>query len=486
MASYRTPIYQSLFNPDNFNQSVFFDYTRIVFDNLANVFTSINTFMSDVLINGTLYVHNIQIVDTFLGYNISFFQNITAPIQQQFDSITTGGNVVINSTVSVGQTITLDSSQPARVNNSGTSTNAILNFEIPQGLGGLNAVQPNFSIGTVTSSSTSTPSVTLTGSNIDPVLNFNLKNGIDGINAVQPNFSIGTVTSSSSSSPSVTLTGSNIDPVLNFNLKNGTNGIDGINAVQPNFSIGTVTSSSSSSPSVTLTGSVIDPVLNFNLKNGSDGITPIFSIGDVNTSDSYSFVSISNADLSNPVLNFTLQKGDKGDKGDRGDKGDAGSNGRNGNDGKDADTTALIALTATAVGAAGASGTAATASGVSATASATSATASGISATAAREAADEVNARLYYFEANAVTNTQKCKATLDIINPAYETIVKLSNSEQSEFRRNVQFDENVILRGNITNYQDNSLNIQSINGDINITANNNDNDIILTTNVLLE
>ena len=120
MAGYIITKYQEVFNPDNFNNINFFDISDIVFKSVGNIFTSVNTFMKDVLINGTLYVNDIQILNTFLGYNIAYFQQLKAPIQQQFDSITTGDNVIINSTVSVGSTISVDYDQPSKVINVGT------------------------------------------------------------------------------------------------------------------------------------------------------------------------------------------------------------------------------------------------------------------------------------------------------------------------------------------------------------------------------
>ena len=73
MASYPTPIYASLFNPNNFNN--IYQITDFVSTTASNIFTSVNTFMSDVFINSTLYVNDIQVVNSFLGYNINYFIN---------------------------------------------------------------------------------------------------------------------------------------------------------------------------------------------------------------------------------------------------------------------------------------------------------------------------------------------------------------------------------------------------------------------------
>ena len=60
MAAYIIKKYQSQFNPDNFNNIIFFDTFDIAFKSVSNVFRSINTFLSDVLITGTLYTQHLK------------------------------------------------------------------------------------------------------------------------------------------------------------------------------------------------------------------------------------------------------------------------------------------------------------------------------------------------------------------------------------------------------------------------------------------
>ena len=74
--------------------------------------------------------------------------------------------------------------------------------------------------------------------------------------------------------------------------------------------------------------------------------------------------------------------------------------------------------------------------------------------------------RLVIFQLQLITlmngrNGSNHHKTLNIINSGLETIVKLSNNDQSEFRNKVQFDDNIISKGTITNYENNSLNISS-------------------------
>ena len=128
MASYSSPIFQTVFNPNNFDQ--IYQITNFVSSNVANIFTQINTFMTDVFINGTLYVNDLQIVNSFMGTNVNYYYNLKAPIQQQLDSITSGDNVVINSTVSVGNTYTIDYTEKANVLNTGDNINSNSNSKI--------------------------------------------------------------------------------------------------------------------------------------------------------------------------------------------------------------------------------------------------------------------------------------------------------------------------------------------------------------------
>jgi len=80
-------------------------------------------------------VSELNVINTFLGYPVSYFTGLVAPIQQQLNGISSGAT--INSTVSVGSTITVSSDMNASVTNLGTYTNAILQFEIPMGKQGI-------------------------------------------------------------------------------------------------------------------------------------------------------------------------------------------------------------------------------------------------------------------------------------------------------------------------------------------------------------
>lgn len=93
-----------------------------------------------------------------------------------------------SSTVSVGTTTTGAPGSSASVSNSGTSTNAVLNFTIPRGeTGTAGATGPagpanSLSIGTVTTGSSGSPaSATITGTAPSQTLNLTLPAGNDGV-----------------------------------------------------------------------------------------------------------------------------------------------------------------------------------------------------------------------------------------------------------------------------------------------------------------
>jgi len=153
MAQYPLPrVLEEIFNIQNFvNTSYNTSYAEYAQITLSNTFQSINTFLSNVYIKATLFatnlnVSNINVTNTILGYNISTFAGIKAPIQAQFDSIIDSGNLIQLSTVSVAETITVSSEIPASVENIGTNINANLKFSIPQG----SNVTPSTTVGSNT------------------------------------------------------------------------------------------------------------------------------------------------------------------------------------------------------------------------------------------------------------------------------------------------------------------------------------------------
>jgi len=295
-------------------------------------------------------------------------------------------------------------------------------------------------------------------------------NGIKGADGISPNLLIGTVTTLAyGNSATASISGTQANPILNLGLVTGPTGPTGpIGSIGPTGPIGPIGPSGLNGTNgingIDGTNGIngINGINGTNGTNGIDGISPVLTIGTVTTLDygNSSTATISGTE-SDPILNLGLVTGPTGltgPQGDKGDKGDQGEKGEKGDKGKDADTIAIAALTTTAVGAAGAAGISATASATSATASATSSTAAGISATAARDAADEINAKLIFFTADAINVKEVCKAKLTVNDGIADRII-LNPHGTSEFSYACQFD-NAISVNNINN-NNNVLNISS-------------------------
>lgn len=245
------------------------------------------------------------------------------------------------------------------------------------GMNGKDAIQPRFTVGTV--SMGDQPSVSITGELTSPVIDFvmpkpvngedgtNGKNGADGSNGSTPAFTIGQVIEGTA--PNVTMTGTQLEPVLNFVLKSGkdgktpadgkdgssgksayqswldlgnsgteqqfidslkaspgkdgTNGTNGSDGSSPTLGIGTVMQGAQASAS--LSGTALNPTLNLVLpkgadgKDGKDGSSPNLQIGSVTQGASAS-ASISGTQAE-PRLNLVLQKGEPGKDGVNGTNG---------------------------------------------------------------------------------------------------------------------------------------------------------------------
>ena len=143
MAQYPQPrVYEEVFNLENFaNIQSFQTLYNLARTNLTNTFLAAQIFLEDLFVGAKLSVVDLNVVISFLGYPVRYYTGLSAPIQQQFDSITTGGNVTIQSTVSVGPTITVSSDMNANVTNLGNYIDAVLQFEIPRGIPGMQGLQ---------------------------------------------------------------------------------------------------------------------------------------------------------------------------------------------------------------------------------------------------------------------------------------------------------------------------------------------------------
>ena len=88
-------------------------------------------FLSEVIVAAKLSITDLNVINTFLGYEVNIFGGLKAPIQAQLDGIIAGGTYT--STISISDTVTLPAGD---VENLGTSTFVYLKFSIPQGIQG--------------------------------------------------------------------------------------------------------------------------------------------------------------------------------------------------------------------------------------------------------------------------------------------------------------------------------------------------------------
>ena len=230
-------------------------------------------------------------------------------------------------TIAIGTVTTGNAGSSATVTNSGTSTNATLNFTIPKGDKGDTGNAAGF--GTPTAvidnsiGSVGIPGVSISasGSNTAKVFNFKFGNlkGDKGDTGNAAGF--GTPTASINNTvgtPSVTVTasGENTAKVFNFAFSNlkGEKGDKGNTGA---ITVGNViTGNAGSSAIITNSGTSTDAVLNFTIPKGDKGDTGAITVGTVTTGNAGSSVIITNSGTpSDAVLNFTIPKGDKGEQG---------------------------------------------------------------------------------------------------------------------------------------------------------------------------
>ena len=135
-------------------------------------------------------------------------------------------------TVQVGTTTTGAPGTNASVTNTGTESNAVLNFVIPAGATGADGTAATVQVGTTTTGAPGTnASVTNTGTESNAVLNFVIPagatgaNGTDGADGTAATVQVGTTTTGApGTNASVTNTGTESNAVLNFVIPAGATG----------------------------------------------------------------------------------------------------------------------------------------------------------------------------------------------------------------------------------------------------------------------
>jgi hypothetical protein len=222
------------------------------------------------------------------------------------------------------------------VTNSGTSTDAVLDFDLPRAA--------TFTVGTVTPlDPDQSPDVTLTTTDGDVTVDFDLPraaaitlgtvtpvapdvapdvaltttNGdvsVDFDLPRAPTFSVGVVTTGApSSSASVTDVGTDGDIVLDFDIPAGEKGDTGDTGSTGTIAVGTVTPvGPDQSPDVTNSGTSTAAVFDFDLPRA-----PTFGVGTVTTVSPASPADVTDVGTGGDiVLDFDIPEGEKGDQGD--------------------------------------------------------------------------------------------------------------------------------------------------------------------------
>ena len=310
-------------------------------------------------------------------------------------------------TVQVGTTTTGAPGTNASIINTGTDSNAVLNFVIPAGATGANGADgtaATVQIGTTTTSAPGTnASVTNTGTENNAVLNFVIPAGATGANGADgatgadgtaATVQVGTTTTGApGTDASVTNTGTESNAVLNFVIPagatgaTGADGATGANGTAATVQVGsTTTGAPGTNASVTNTGTESNAVLNFVIPagatgatgaNGAAGTAATVQIGTTTTGAPGKDASVTNTGTeSNAVLNFVIPAGATGANGADGATGAdgtaatvqvgttitgaPGTNASVTNTGTESDAVLNFVIPAGATGAAGVAGTAAT------------------------------------------------------------------------------------------------------------------------------
>lgn len=205
-------------------------------------------------------------------------------------------------TISVGSTTTGSAGTNASVTNSGSSSAAVFDFVIPRGdtgaagqdgRDGADGQAATIAVGNVTTGAAgSSATVTNTGTSSAAVFDFSIPQGVagqngqdgrDGSDGAAATIAVGTTTTGNAgTNASVTNSGTSSAAVFNFVIprgadgQNGQNGQDGAAAT---VSVGTTTTGAAgTNASVTNSGTSSAAVLNFTIPRGADGVTPDTSV----------------------------------------------------------------------------------------------------------------------------------------------------------------------------------------------------------------
>lgn len=252
-------------------------------------------------------------------------------------------------TITVGSTTTGEPGTQASVVNSGTSTDAVLDFTIPKGSKGDKGDKGDTGTAATVSAGTTTTlpagssaSVTNSGTSSAAIFDFSIPKGDKGdkgdtgATGSAATVSAGTTTTlPEGSSASVTNSGTSSAAVFDFSIPKGDKGDKGDTGATGSaatIAVGaTSTLTPGSSATVTNSGTSSAAVFDFGIPKGEKGDTGAtgpantLSIGTVQGGATAAATITGTAP--NQTLNLTLPKGDKGDTGATGSTGPAGADG---------------------------------------------------------------------------------------------------------------------------------------------------------------
>ena len=228
-----------------------------------------------------------------------------------------------SATVAAGTTTTVDSTTPASVTNSGTTSAAVFDFSIPKGEKGSPGNQKGdaatVNVGTTTTAPSSSPaSVANSGTTSAAIFDFTIPKGEDGSSAT---VAVGTTTTVPSTSPAAVVnSGTASGAVLDFSIPKGEKGAPGNQKGDAaTVNVGTTTTGASTAPAaVTNSGTTSAAIFDFTIPKGEDGVSPAVTVGTTTTVSSSTPASVADSGTApNVQLDFTIPKGEKGAPGNQ-------------------------------------------------------------------------------------------------------------------------------------------------------------------------
>jgi len=226
-------------------------------------------------------------------------------------------------TVTVGTTTTVNYPVPCNVTNSGTSSDAVLDFTLSRGPAATVAVGTTSTL--VPGSSCFVNNV---GSSSAAILNFGIAQGQTGTPGAAASVMVGSTTTLPPGTPcSVSNSGTTDAAILNFGIAQGVSGTPGTPGAAATVSIGTVNVvEPPGPPTVVNSGTASAAVLDFGLVRGSDGVSATIAIGNVTALPPGSEPTVVNDGTeTNAILAWGLVTGDTGETGASGADGAAAS-----------------------------------------------------------------------------------------------------------------------------------------------------------------